>query len=340
MAPKKLKCRGCKNNLSAAAVEEKREFCTTCIEKDTCIRCNTMCKDTDKALQCDMCKDWFHIKCVGVPDKTYEMIRDSNELKCGVRYFCPVCDPKAMDMVQSFSTMKLRQDGFERELEKMKEKLIEMCEMKDVTFATKIKNTAREESYDVSERQQKALNLVISALPEIDDTSDEAKADKERLGLTDCTTEQEIFNKVMENIDGLDAENVEVEECSRIPTRRREDGPPRYMLVKLKCPTAKRMILEKSGKTFRKRDLQTGVFTHAYKNVYINNDLTKEERLKQYELRMEKRRRTEAGEKDLIIRNGEIIQRPQTNRTPGAHAPAGTDRNRGAAAAAGDGPHQ
>ena len=42
-------------------------------------------------------------------------------------------------------------------------------------------------------------------------------------------------------------------------------------------------------------------------STYISPDLTKAQREKAYQLRVEKRRRTQAGESDLIIRNGAVV---------------------------------
>ena len=46
-----------------------------------------------------------------------------------------------------------------------------------------------------------------------------------------------------------------------------------------------------------------------WKNVYVNPDMTKQQRHKDFQLRQELKRRREEGENDLIIRNGVIIQK-------------------------------
>ena len=98
------------------------------------------------------------------------------------------------------------------------------------------------------------------------------------------------------------------------PERRREGNPPRYLLVKMKDISKKRTLLEKAGKIFRKRS-QDGQMNHPFRNVYISHDLREDKRARQYDLRQEKRRRTEAGEQNLIIRGGEIVVRPVASRT-------------------------
>ena len=46
---------------------------------------------------------------------------------------------------------------------------------------------------------------------------------------------------------------------------------------------------------------------YGWERSYISPDLTKKQREKAFQLREERRRRTEAGETNLIIRNGEIV---------------------------------
>ena len=52
------------------------------------------------------------------------------------------------------------------------------------------------------------------------------------------------------------------------------------------------------------------------KSPIISPDLTKKQREKAYQLRVEKRRRTEAGEINLIIRNGAVVVKQQQNNPP------------------------
>ena len=47
--------------------------------------------------------------------------------------------------------------------------------------------------------------------------------------------------------------------------------------------------------------------------MYLDHDKTKMERIKDYELRQEKRRRTQQGETDLVIRNGKLVNLQEHN---------------------------
>lgn len=54
----------------------------------------------------------------------------------------------------------------------------------------------------------------------------------------------------------------------------------------------------------------------AWRKVFINPDMTKKEQEDAYKLRQEKKRRTEAGERDLVIYKGEIVVRSTITAEP------------------------
>jgi vacuolar-type H+-ATPase subunit I/STV1 len=263
-------------------------------------------------------------------EKWYDMIHAMNESKVGLHWFCQDCDAKAIDMVQSFTQMKTRQDEMESKMEAMEKKLNDILEMKDDTYAKKVKNIAREESFDISEREKRALNLVISGLPEVEHQNDTEKKAKENMDLVECADDQDIIAVFAEKV-GLEADMIET--CTRIPEKRREDGPPRYMLVKMKSLGAKRQMLDKA-RTYRENSESYG-----YKKVYVNNDLTRQERNRQYNLRQELRRRRDAGEKDIMIKGDEIVKRDVTaNSTRTDNTTTRGGAGGGGSAASGDHP--
>ena len=332
MAP--VKCTGCrKKTLTAEEKAANKEYCKVCNEKNKCKCCKAVCEDGQKALNCEMCMKWLHITCIGMEEKWYDMIHDMNESKVGLHWFCHDCDSKAIDMMQSFTQMKTRQDEMESRFEAMEKKLNDMLEMKEATFAKKVKNVAREESFDVSEREKRALNVVINGLPEVEHIRDDEKKAKESMGLMECSDDQEIITVFAEKV-GLEPEMIE--SCTRIPEKRKDDGTPRFLLVKMKSMAVKRQLLDKA-KTYR----ESKDAPHGFKNVYVNNDLTRQERTRQYNLRVELRRRRKDGEHDIMIKGDEIVKRDATTdnstRTDDGKTNGGVSAA-GGSAASGDSP--
>ena len=109
--------------------------------------------------------------------------------------------------------------------------------------------------------------------------------------------------RVMKIVDNLKLRRGEVaiKAAKRIPSRRDPDRAlPRLVLVTVANENMKKAVLENAKVLKRVKGWET---------TYITPDLTKKQREKAYQLCVEKRNRTQAGEADLIIRNGEIVKK-------------------------------
>ena len=56
-----------------------------------------------KAVQCDLCEHWNHIKCDGIDNKTYETLKESSDSD---KYFCKLCKE------ETFAFQKLSDDEY------------------------------------------------------------------------------------------------------------------------------------------------------------------------------------------------------------------------------------
>ena len=53
-----------------------------------CGTCNKKVIQRHKAIQCDLCNYWNHIKCDGIDNKFYEILKESDE---SVQHYCKLC---------------------------------------------------------------------------------------------------------------------------------------------------------------------------------------------------------------------------------------------------------
>ena len=119
---------------------------------------------------------------------------------------------------------------------------------------------------------------LVSNLPEIDDNS----------------TQRMILKATRDLFQGkLDVNQTEIENAEIIKTDKGN-----LVKVKLKSKQAKRTALSNAKKLHN---------DEVYKEVYLKSDLTYEQRKKEAELRRELRQRMEAGEKNLRIVRGKIV---------------------------------
>lgn len=93
--------------------------------------CNESVSSQDSALQCDICKKWYHIKCVDISDTEYTFIGNHRS----IHWFCDTCNSKIMNSFEEIKNLLAKQETFEKRLE-VKSKELD-GQIKDVTERTK-----------------------------------------------------------------------------------------------------------------------------------------------------------------------------------------------------------
>ncbi len=68
--------------IDSAPGGEKRKVSKTTTEdrsdksSDCCGRCTKLVRNDDKALLCDICETWYHVKCERIPDEVYKFMSE------------------------------------------------------------------------------------------------------------------------------------------------------------------------------------------------------------------------------------------------------------------------
>lgn len=85
---------------------------------DVCFVCSKTVSDSDDGLQCEICDGWFHIKCVGVAKKTYDLLKDPTVT--GVNWYCTPCNKGSKKILMSMTALEARQTDLELDVNKLK----------------------------------------------------------------------------------------------------------------------------------------------------------------------------------------------------------------------------
>ena len=48
--------------------------------KDECPQCKKRVQNNDMALMCEICEDWYHVKCQGLSEDEYKFLGDHKSL--------------------------------------------------------------------------------------------------------------------------------------------------------------------------------------------------------------------------------------------------------------------
>ena len=54
------------------------------VDKAVCDICKQLCKEGDKAVECEMCERWFHKDCQNVSDKLFEVLEEDSRSGAGI----------------------------------------------------------------------------------------------------------------------------------------------------------------------------------------------------------------------------------------------------------------
>ena len=310
-------------------------------EKAKCKVCEFECIDGQEALGCDLCPQWFHRECINYNKATYKAIIQHEEVK----WFCPECNKKTKDtlsmiqlVMQRLEVAECRNSATERKnaaLEKRVLKLEKTLEERNTiqvpsqvsSITESQQRTAVEENSgnltemvsaelrELKEIEEKKSNIILTEIPEEGNVKEEEVQKMAALGVQNGDNTKTVIEKIFEKIGVKDG--VEIREVVRIPQRTdgHQGNNPRKVLVKLANPRMQKTVLERAKEMKR--------VGNGWETTYISPDLTKKQREKAYQLRVEKRRRTDAGEADLIIRKGEIVVK-QKKQSPLASTEART----------------
>lgn len=84
---------------------------------DVCFVCNKAVSDTDDGLHCEICEGWFHIKCISVAKKTYDLLKDP--AVTNINWYCTPCNKASKKMLMSMTALEARQTNLEVDISQL-----------------------------------------------------------------------------------------------------------------------------------------------------------------------------------------------------------------------------
>ena len=266
-----------------------------------CPDCNVEVKDAEKGVECEVCEIWFHCACQNIGEQLYAVLMDKNNR---ISWYCNYCDRGAKKLMGKIVRLENHRDKTEQEIKDIT-KRIENLESTSQTQATNAglqENMAAkitEEIEEYREREMRKCNLILHNIPESAKDSAEERRQEDR-------------NMIIKIQQEIHAAELKIESLTRLGEKP-QGNKPRMVKVKVENVPQKRSMLQNAKKLRNATD-------EDMKKIYVTPDLSKRAREKNKQLREELNRRKEAGEEDLMIKNGRVVKRD------GATA-AGQNRN-------------
>jgi len=307
---------------------------------EKCAECNEEVKSADKAIDCDICKKWVHIKCGKVSNLLYGELKKAasgTTLCLGVKFLCTKCDKIFVSlkidikrMMERQNEMERKQEGLAESLKVVKEEVIEIreslkkIEMMKSNAEESTKGNVAEEIGDLKE-QLGELKLMYSDVTRVEGAEggivirpqQESTARKIQLEVSEVMErEKRKNNLVIFGIEETDDENVTKNRVEAIITevgvdiskvkyfgrvgKRTQVTGGRARIVRVVCEDLETRRSVLKGAN--KLKVATG-----YERTYIAPDLTKSQQDLDKKLR-DSLKVIREQHKDAKINNGEIIK--------------------------------
>ena len=170
-----------------------------------CGKCNEIVNDESKAVCCDCCSLWFHVKCEGITDTIYRCLNVGGD---HVHWYCRSWNNKALDIMELIQGLKeeiyifeVRIDSFTCQVENLA--LVNDC------FAEKLREMINEEVDEIKEEKIRRCNVILSNIPE--QTGHENNVET-------TVTVTDVVNVFIHSV--LGAEDIKIISANRVPSSR------------------------------------------------------------------------------------------------------------------------
>ena len=244
--------------------------------KNPCGQCKDECK-AGNSVSCGFCETYYHAKCVdGMTPEFVDSCDKITKLFGGSAFLCFICRKLAAKINKSVREVELKMAAMESDLKKevaerkaleakvermesrsdqVKEKVVGMEKEIEAGMERTKKEVRDEMETERKEREERSENVVVYGMKESEEEDAERRKEYDK-------------TKFMEMAREIDVE-VEEAEIKFRAGKKREDGKPRPMIVKVKDDETKQRLLTNARKLARKEE---------WKAVYVSPDLTWQQR--------------------------------------------------------------
>lgn len=95
------------------------------IKKDNCPDCDKSVEDTDSALECEICENWFHINCEDLEEEDYTFL----SVHKTVHWYCKSCNKNVAKVIKLVSSLKGKVEVIEKNVSTLSAQ-VAVCENK------------------------------------------------------------------------------------------------------------------------------------------------------------------------------------------------------------------
>ena len=294
-----------------------------------CGQCNKLVKEEDPAMKCEICEQWYHIKCQNITKAEYNYIQGRTKKKSlnKMHWYCLTCDRMAVNIMKTMTILHVKQQKIEEEMAKLENKINQKVDKEDI-------QKLKEDISSIKDGQRKVLEDQNKKIKEIIETKQNSTS------WADIVSKEEVNRNVNDTIDKRLKEKEEEEKARRDRMkniiiyginelqdtnpleRRTNDIKEIQNLLKNYCEVelqdediGKSMRLGKYDQTKKRpiliaiktEDKKREIFQNLHKlrrssnNISVSHDLTRKQREELQELIKEARKKEESDQSGNVI---------------------------------------
>ena len=249
-----------------------------------CGSCEKTFTGHSKKIRCGFCEQSYCCQCSRLTKNAFEVLAICES----AAWYCSHCT----HAVPGVQKVLIRLGNVEERCESL-DKRVESLESKEYVSADKVKDLVHEEMSEAKEIESRRLNLICLNMPE------SKKPENSERQLED----QDFLKNLMKAKMNLDPELITVNKLVRLGKREiRTDGTYKCRPIRFTVE-----MFEHKRQILKANSLLRSCADEIFSNIYFTPDLTKNQRKQAFDLRSERRKREEKGERNLKISKGKIV---------------------------------
>ena len=91
-----------------------------------CPDCKKQIGESDEALQCEICENWFHSECQGITKATYKLLAKNARSRVSnnhVHWYCRICDTSAVQIITLVAKISKKHDQLDMQVQEHEGKI-------------------------------------------------------------------------------------------------------------------------------------------------------------------------------------------------------------------------
>ena len=264
-----------------------------------CGLCNKEVKT--RGLMCNYCEKWTHSECLDIAHTTYDEMMKLKEINSNCfKWFCMKCENKIEEVIEKTASLETLAKSNKADIEAVVERL--------ESVESKLAGTVHKEISDVlnerSDIERRKMNLVIYNIPE-------AEMEENPPTVWDSPKRTEEDTRIFIEMIKTELHTNPEGKIKAVVRRGRRlvDGKKRNRPRPIKVIFKEAEIKTKRDILTRSKELRNST-DPVFKNVFINPDLTPDQRTKDKELREMMWKIRSEEKKNVVIQKGKIVEVP------------------------------